>query len=101
MTLPKFFKESYSYKLFYNNSAKQQLKTTHTHCATKIVVKSRMPTRWDHKYRTAGWVLEPTDIDPKSGKTVLDVLKEKHPPPGKLNPDAFLHCYPLPHLVDI
>ena len=51
--------------------------------------------------RTASWVLEPTDIDPKSGKTVLDVLKEKHPPPGKLNPDAFLHCDPLPPLVDI
>ena len=57
-------------------------------------------TRWITG-RTAGRVLQPTDIDPKSGKTVFDVLKEKHPPPGKLNPDAFLHCGPLPPLVDI
>ena len=62
--------------------------------------KVKDTTRWITG-RTAGRVLQPTDIDPKSGKTVFDVLKEKHPPPGKLNPDAFLHCGPLPPLVDI
>ena len=32
--------------------------------------------------QSGGGMLKPDDIDTKSGKCVLDVLKEKHPPPG-------------------
>ena len=83
--------------------SKQKMDDTHTiRVFSRLMLcgKVKDATRWITG-RTAGRVLESTDIDSKSGKTVLDVLKEKHPPPGKLNPNAFLHCDPLPHLVDI
>ena len=51
--------------------------------------------------RARGGVLKPSDIDAKSGKCVLDVLREKHPPPGLASQDAFVSCSDLPLLVDV
>ena len=42
--------------------------------------------------QAGGGVLQPNDIDTKSGKYVHDVLREKHPPPGVANHDVFLTC---------
>ena len=51
--------------------------------------------------RARGGVLKPSDTDAKSGKCVLDVLKEKNPPPGLASQDAFVSCSNLPLLVDV
>ena len=48
-----------------------------------------------------GRVLKPSDTDANSGKCVLDVLREKHPPPGVSSGDAFVSCTDLPLLVDV
>ena len=37
-------------------------------------------------------MLQPNNIDTKSEKCVLDVLREKHPPPRVANHDVFLTC---------
>ena len=44
--------------------------------------------------------MKPSDTDAKSGKCALDVLREKHPPPG-IFWDAFVSCTDLPLLVDV
>ena len=49
-------------------------------------------TRWITGQITRG-VLAPTDLDTKTGKTVLQSLKDKHP-------SAFLTCDILPPLLD-
>ena len=51
--------------------------------------------------QASGGVLQPNDIDTKLGKCVLDVLREKHPPPGVANHDVFLTCSKLPLLIDV
>ena len=51
--------------------------------------------------RAGGGVLQPSDVDSKSGKCVLDVLREKHPPPGVATVDAFVSCPELPLLIDV
>ena len=51
--------------------------------------------------RAGGGVLKPSDTDVKSGKCVLDVLREKHPPPSVTSQDAFVSCTDLPLLVDV
>ena len=43
--------------------------------------------------RARGGVLKPSDTDAKSGKCVLDVLREKHPPPGMTSQDAFVSTF--------
>ena len=48
-----------------------------------------------------GGVLKPSDIDANSGKCVLDVLREKHPPPVLASQDAFASFSDLPLLVDV
>ena len=45
--------------------------------------------------------MKPSYIDAKSGKCVLDVLREKHPPPGLTSLGAFVSCSNLPLLVDV
>ena len=45
-------------------------------------------------------MLQPNDIDAKSGKCVLDILREKYPPPGVANHDVFLTCSELPLIFD-
>ena len=62
--------------------------------------KVRDATRWITGHVTGG-VLAPTDIDTKNGKTVLQSLKDKHPPPGRPDPSAFLTCDVLPPLTDV
>ena len=44
-------------------------------------------------------MLQPNNIDTKSGKCVLDVLREKHRPPGVANHDVFLTYSELPLLI--
>ena len=51
--------------------------------------------------RARGEVLKPSDIDAKSGKCVLDVLREKRPPPGVTSRDVFVSCSDLPLLDDV
>ena len=46
-------------------------------------------------------MLQPNDIATKSGKCVLDVLREKHPPPEVANHDVFLTYSELPSLIDV
>ena len=36
-----------------------------------------------------------------SGKTVLEVLKMKHPEQAESHPDAFVECEELPVLIDV
>ena len=36
-----------------------------------------------------------------AGKTVLEVLKMKHPNQANPNPDAFIQCENLPALIDV
>ena len=62
--------------------------------------KVRDATRWITGHVTGG-VFAPTDIDTKTGKTVLQSLKDKHPPPGRPDPSAFLTCDVLPPLTDV
>ena len=51
--------------------------------------------------KTTGGVLGTEDIVEGTGKTVLEILKEKHPSPSKLDPSAIAHCASLPPLIDI
>ena len=64
--------------------------------------KVRETTRWITGH-VAGGVLAPTptDIDSKTGKTVLQSLKDKHPPSERPDPAAFLTCDVLPPLTDV
>ena len=45
--------------------------------------------------------MKPSDTNAKSGKYVLDVLREKHPPSGVSSWDAFVSCTDLPLFVDV
>ena len=63
--------------------------------------KVREATHWITGH-VAGGVLAPTDIDIKTGKIVLQSsLNDKQPPPGRLDPAAFLTCDVLPPLTDV
>ena len=62
--------------------------------------KEKEATRWITQ-RMTGHVLTPTELDSNSGKTVFEVLKEKHPMPGTVDPIDFIDCNTLPPLIDI
>ena len=48
-----------------------------------------------------GGVLDISTYTNDGPKTVLDVLKEKHPDPAKSSAEAFLSCSELPPLIDV
>ena len=51
--------------------------------------------------RAPGQILTPTSVVDPSGKTVFDVLKEKHPEPRCVNANAFIKCEELPPFMDV
>ena len=51
--------------------------------------------------RAPGQILIPTSVVDPSGKTVFDVLKEKHPEPRCVNENAFIKCEELPPVMDV
>ena len=51
--------------------------------------------------RAPGQILTPTSVVDPSGKTVCDVLKEKHPEPRCVNEKAFIKCEELPPVMDV
>ena len=44
---------------------------------------------------------DPTSVVNPSGKTVFDVLKEKHPESRCVNENAFINCEELPSFMDV
>ena len=67
--------------------------------------KIREATRLITERGGKGGVLNPNGMaeDKKGpmGKTVFEVLMEKHPEPGVVDEDAFLKCEKLPVLIDV
>ena len=61
----------------------------------------RSAVRWLTERDSGGSVLLPSTVIDPSGKSVLDVLKEKHPDPSPSVKEAFLVCEELPPLMDI
>ena len=57
--------------------------------------KVKEATRWITQRMTDN-VLTPTEVDSNSGKTVFEVLKEKHPMPGTVDPIAFIDSNTFP-----
>ena len=62
--------------------------------------KLREAIRWITG-RASGGVLDVNAVDAKSGMTVLECLKEKHPEPSQIDEKAFLACDVLPPLIEI
>ena len=60
----------------------------------------RAATRWITDRRSGGGVLDPSS-EVESDKTVMDVLREKHPDPVIARKRAFLQCEKLPPLIDV
>ena len=64
--------------------------------------KIREATRFITERQESGGVMLPhEDAIKPSGKTVLEVLKVKHPEQAESHPDAFVECEELPVLIDV
>ena len=64
--------------------------------------KIREATRFITERQESGGVMLPhEDAIKPSGKTVLEVLKMKHPEQAESHPDAFVECEELPVLIDV
>ena len=48
-----------------------------------------------------GKVLNPSSVMNSNGKTVFDVLKEKHPDPSTVSENVFIHCNELPPQMEV
>ena len=57
--------------------------------------------RWLTERADKGGVLYISTFTNDGPKTVLDVLKEKHPDPAQSSAEAFLSCSELPPLIDV
>ena len=72
---------------------------------TRLMLRGqvRSAVRWmtERLSSTSGGVLHPSAPAGTAGKTVLEVLKEKHPEPREAIERAFLSCDELPPLVDV
>ena len=64
---------------------------------TRLMLRDelRAATRWITE-RGSSRVLSPSDVVDSLGKTVLDVLKEKHPDPALADEKSFAECDDLP-----
>ena len=69
--------------------------------AIRVFTRLMLRAKVKDTHRITGHVLTPTVVDSNSGKTVFEVLKEKHPLPGTVDPIAFIDCNTLPSLIDI
>ena len=69
---------------------------------TRLVLRgqTRAAVRWLTD-RNGGGVLCHSDVDGSSGKSVLEVLKSKHPQPGHVGVEAFVECCQLPPFVSV
>ena len=69
---------------------------------TRLILcgKLREAVRWITG-RASGGVLDVNAVDAKSGMTVLECLKEKHPEPSQIDEKAFLAYDVLPPLIEI
>ena len=70
---------------------------------TRLMLRGqiRAATRWITDRRSGGrGVLDPSS-EVESDKTVMDVLREKHPDPVIARERAFLQCGKLPPLIDV
>ena len=64
--------------------------------------KVREATRFITQKMESGGVMMPNeDAIKPAGKTVLEVLKMKHPNQADPHPDAFIDCDDLPALIDV
>ena len=70
---------------------------------TRLVLRGQMRSavRWLTERCSSGGVLLPSAVVDGEGKTVLDVLKAKHPEPGLVQEEAFLDCDVLPVQIDV
>ena len=60
----------------------------------------RSAVRWVTKRSSSGGVLDPTSMYDHE-RSVLDLMKEKHPFPNQINEDAFISCDSLPFLTEV
>ena len=69
---------------------------------TRLMLRGqiRAATRWITDRRSGGGVLDPSS-EVESDKTVMDVLREKHPDPAIARERVFLQCEDLPPLIDV
>ncbi|BES99691.1 Hypothetical protein NTJ_12508 [Nesidiocoris tenuis] len=69
---------------------------------TRFVLQGRLrdATRWITGRGNVGGVLQPEDVMP-NGATVLDTLRDKHPPQFKPPQESFIRANPLPLMVDV
>ena len=70
---------------------------------TRLMLRGqvRSAVRWMTERASSGGILNPSTSVGTHGKTVLNVLKEKHPEPREATEKAFLLCEDLPPLVDV
>ena len=70
---------------------------------TRLMLRGqvRSAVRWMTERSSSGGILDPSTPVDTHGKTVLDVLKEKHPEPREATEKAFLLCEDLKPLVDV
>ena len=61
----------------------------------------RAAVRWITERTSKGGVLDASACIGSGSKTVLDVLKEKHPDPSQSSVDSFLPCNELPPLIEV
>ena len=65
---------------------------------TRLMLRGQVQSAvcWMTERATNGGILDPPTTVDASGKTVLDMLKGKHPEPKDAAEKAFLHCDELP-----
>ena len=74
-----------------------------TNTVTRLMLRGQVHSavRWMTERASSEGILHPSSPVHDSGKTVLDVLKEKHPQPRAAAERAFLSCDDLPPLVAV
>ena len=95
----------------FNRCSKQQPKSFHTTSNEQHILKVfshlmlkgqvRAAVRWLTERADKGGVLDISTYTNDGPKTVLDVLKEKHPDPAQSSAEAFLSCSELSPLIDV
>ena len=70
---------------------------------TRLMLRGQVNSvvRWMTGRASSGGVLNPSSQIDTTGKTVLDVLKEKYPKPAHAREEAFLQCDELPLSMDV
>ena len=69
---------------------------------TQLMIKGQVKSAvWWLMDWALGKVLNHSSVMNSNGKTVFDVLKEKHPDPSTVSENVFIHCNELPPQMEV